>query len=89
MRTTINLDDDVHELASSYAAARDMTLGAAISELARHSLMPPPPLLITTGENGLPLLPSRGRKLTLEMIKAAQDDEFVPSKTGRGMKKRS
>jgi hypothetical protein len=33
MRTTINLDDEVAELAAQYAKARDVTLGKAIGEL--------------------------------------------------------
>ena len=89
MRTTINLDNNVHEMASFYAAARDMTLGAAISELVRRSLMPAEPSRITIAENGLPLFPSNGRKLTPEMVKATQEDEFVLSKAGLRRKKRS
>ncbi len=35
MRTTVNLDDDVYELASVYASARGITLGSALGELLR------------------------------------------------------
>jgi predicted transcriptional regulator len=88
MRTTVNLDEDVDELASVYAMARDMTLGAAISELVRRSQMPAEPSRIAIADNGLPLIRSNGRKLTPELIKATQDDEFVRSKTGLLLKKR-
>lgn len=88
MRKMVNLDDDVHELVSVYATARDITLGAAISELVRRSLMPAKPSQISIADNGLPLIRSNGRKLTPELIKATQDDEFVRSKTGLLVKKR-
>ena len=37
MRTTITLDDDVHEFAAYYARARGITLSAAIDELIRKA----------------------------------------------------
>jgi hypothetical protein len=79
MRTTVNLDDDVYELASVYASARGITLGSALGELVRTSNNPlsrSANSSIPVGANGLPLLPSRGRKLTPEMVKAASEDEF-------------
>ena len=36
MRTTLNLDDDVLAVARSLASERRMSLGAAVSELARR-----------------------------------------------------
>ncbi|TDI48117.1 MAG: antitoxin [Acidobacteria bacterium] len=36
MRTTINIDDDVLELARAVAAARQVSLGAAVSYLVRR-----------------------------------------------------
>ena len=35
MRTTLNLDDDVLEIAKTYAAAQKLSLGAAISHFIR------------------------------------------------------
>lgn len=35
MRTTINLPDDVHQIARLYAEERNLTLGEAIGELVR------------------------------------------------------
>jgi hypothetical protein len=43
MRTTLNIDDDVYELAKSLAEARRMSLGEALSYLARRG---------TTGQPG-------------------------------------
>jgi len=77
MRTTLSIDDDMYQLASSYAAARKTTLGVAISELIRAATTPQTSRTgFTMGPHGLPVLNSRGRTITTEMVKAAQDDEI-------------
>ena len=38
MRTTVNLDDDTGRLVKRYAESRSMSLGKALSELARSGL---------------------------------------------------
>ena len=43
MRTSINLDEDVHRFAAIYASARGITLSAAISELIRKAESAPKP----------------------------------------------
>ena len=80
MRTTINLDDDVYELASTYATARDITLGSALGELVRTSRQKSSQAFRSTipiAANGLPIFPSRGKRLTPEMVKAASEDEIA------------
>jgi negative regulator of replication initiation len=37
-RTTLNLDDDVFQMARSYANSRSLSLGKAVSELLRRGL---------------------------------------------------
>lgn len=76
MRTTVNLDDDVHELASIYAAARGVTLSVALSELVRRSQPSAQASRMVVADNGLAFFPANGRVLTPEMVKAAQDDEI-------------
>jgi hypothetical protein len=76
MRTTVNLDDDVHELASIYAAARGVTLSVALSELVRRSQPSSRKSRMVIADNGLAFFPADGRVLTMEMIKALQDDEI-------------
>jgi hypothetical protein len=80
MRTSITLDDEIYELASSYASARDITLGAAIGELVRRGETIPRPAAhsdrIGLAPNGLPVFKSRGRVITSEMVKAAQEDDI-------------
>ena len=80
MRTTINLDDDVYQLATLYANGRGMTLGAAVGELVRKANTTPRPASgsseIKIAPNGLPVFASRGRVITPEMVKATQEDEI-------------
>jgi hypothetical protein len=37
MRTTLNIDDDVLEIARTYAAERNLSMGAAISHFIRRA----------------------------------------------------
>jgi hypothetical protein len=79
MRTTVNLDDEVHEIALIYARAREISLGAALSELVLNGKAAKPTpqrVRIETAPNGLPVIRSTGRRLTLEMVKRAQEDDF-------------
>jgi hypothetical protein len=81
MRTTITLDDDVYELASMYAAGRGITLGAAVGELVRKANRTSDPesgsTELKTLPNGLRVFAARGRVITSEMVKAAQEDEIA------------
>jgi hypothetical protein len=84
MRTTITLDDDVHEFASYYANAKGITLSAAMNELVRKAETAPAPepehFEFERSPNGLPLLPRTGRAITPEMVKQLSEDEFDPKK---------
>ncbi len=79
MRTTITLDDDVHEFASYYANAKGITLSAAMNELIRKVENPPKaePLIVFSPE-GFPMFPpsGTGRVITDEMVKEAEADDF-------------
>ena len=79
MRTTINLDDDVHEFATYYANARGLTLSAAMNELVRKAeSAPAPPAQIEYSPNGLPRFPRTGHVQTAEMVRAALEDDLEP-----------
>jgi hypothetical protein len=79
MRTTITLDDDVHEFASVYSSARGLTLSAAINELIRKTQSGPAPKPdIRRGPNGLPMFPPTGRTITSEMVKKIEAEEYDP-----------
>jgi hypothetical protein len=75
MRTTITLDDDVHEFATYYAKARGISLSAAMNELVRKAeAAPNPPPEIRRGPNGLPMFPPSGRTITFEMVKRLEEE---------------
>jgi hypothetical protein len=77
MRTTITLDDDVHEFASIYAQAKGISLSAAITELIRKAQTTlEPQHEIRRGLNGFPLLPRSGRTITSEMVKQFSEDDL-------------
>jgi hypothetical protein len=78
MRTTVTLNDEVHEIALIYARAREISLGAALSELVLNgeaAKQEAPFARIETAPNGLPVIRSVGRTLTPEMVKEAQEDD--------------
>jgi len=76
MRTNINLDDDVHQFARTYAAAKGITLSAAISELLRRAeiAQPQAPKISRSRVTGLAAFPSSGKTLTSEMVREAESD---------------
>jgi hypothetical protein len=75
MRTNVTLDEDVHQLASIYATAKGITLGAAIGELIRRAEAAPPPAPdIRRSANGLPCFPPSGIVLTSQMVKEAESE---------------
>jgi predicted DNA-binding ribbon-helix-helix protein len=81
MRTTVTLDQDVYEVASLYACGKGMTLGKALSELARKGreadlAAPVDMSVFERASNGLLVIKSRGRVITSEMVKAALEEEL-------------
>jgi hypothetical protein len=86
MRTTVTLDQEAYELASLYSRGKGLTLGAALSELAKKGIeslrvQPSPPDSVPEGlmraPNGLLMFAPRndGRVLTSEMVKAALEED--------------
>lgn len=72
MRTTLDLDDEVLSAARALAAQRDISLGAAVSELALRGLRPR--AISTVGGFPLraPLNPTH--VITDELVQAHRDD---------------
>ncbi len=72
MRTTFTLDDDAAQLAQTYAKARSLRLGQAISELIRKAGAPPATLQkkgqvwVIPSPPGAPTLSSRQVKDLLD-----------------------
>jgi hypothetical protein len=73
MRTTLNLDEDVLQVARQLARQRGMTAGQVISELARQALEPKSPPKL---RNGVPLFtPKPGaRKPHLALVNQLRDE---------------
>lgn len=76
MRTTINVDDDVLEYAKSLAGGRQISLGQALSELARKGMNSP------VGMKKDPVsgfwmfdVPASGSKFGLAEVQRALDQE--------------
>jgi hypothetical protein len=76
MRTNVTLDDDIHRFAQTYAAAKGITLSAAISELVRRAkdVQPPAPRVRRSALTGLAAFPASGRTLTSKMVREAESD---------------
>jgi len=74
MRTNITLDDDIHEFAQMYAAAKGITLSAAINQLVRRAQyeQPPIPEIRRSALTGLATFPGGGRTLTSKMVHDAE-----------------
>jgi hypothetical protein len=73
MRTTLSLDDDILEAARTYARARDLAIGKAVSELVRRGLQAP---LRTRLVNGFHVvdLPAGAPAVTSADVKRLQDE---------------
>lgn len=74
MRTTITIDDDVLAAAKQLARTRGLTVGEAISELARSALSRREP---SAHRNGIELLPAPATagRATREDVNALRDEE--------------
>jgi hypothetical protein len=75
MRTNVTLDEEAHQLASIYATAKGITLGAAIGELIRKAEAAPPAAPdIRRSASGLAMFPPSGKVLTSQMVKEAESE---------------
>jgi hypothetical protein len=75
VRTTLSLDDDVVEIAKDYAAVKNLSLGAAVSDLVRKGIEAPLRVRLV---NGLYVadLPPDSPVVTAERVKELMDEEF-------------
>ncbi|MGC2637596.1 MAG: hypothetical protein WA294_10495 [Acidobacteriaceae bacterium] len=76
MRTTVAIDDDVLGQVKEFAAARDISLGQALTDLLRDQLSQPAPTHI---ENGLRVFSRLGaiRPVTPELVRRLEIDQDV------------
>jgi hypothetical protein len=74
VRTTIDLPDDIHAIASSLAHDRGCTLSAAVVDLLRRALGPSNRVELVDMRTGFPLLAS-GRPITSDDVRSLDDQE--------------
>ncbi|MDE0524403.1 MAG: hypothetical protein OXH79_20860 [Boseongicola sp.] len=74
MRTTLNIDDEILEAARSIAGERNLSVGAALSELARRGLRPA--TQVGRKRSGFPVfeISHAGTVLTLDRVRKHEDD---------------
>ncbi len=75
MRTTLAIDDDVLAAAKALAKQHRRSLGAVISDLARHTLTEP---VVVGTRNGVPILPisNPAACVTPELVNELRDEEY-------------
>lgn len=73
MRTTVTIDDDVLLAAKQLAQRKGLTLGQALSDLARASLTRADPSGVRNGIRLLPVRPD-AKGATMEEVNALLDD---------------
>lgn len=71
MRTTVDLPDDIHELARELAHQQNRTMSEVVAELIRTGLNPTGSVQPST--KGLPTI-SVGRMVTAEDVRSLEDD---------------
>ena len=74
MRTTIDLPEDLHAIATSLAHDRGCTLSTAVVDLLRRALGPATHVEMVDGRTGFPLLAS-GHPITTDDIRRLDDEE--------------
>ena len=84
MRTTVEIDDDLLEVAREISRVRHSTLGRTLSDLAKRGLQLTSVLRLGE-ENGVPVILHEPGAVTItsEMVWAIQDSEDDPLAVGR------
>ncbi len=73
MRTTLDIDDDILAAAKEMARRRRITIGKALSDLARRALTGPE---AESRRNGVPLFPVQpgAAVVTMELVNRLRDE---------------
>ena len=74
MRTTLELDDDLHTTAKQMARQQGVTLGRVVSDLTRQSLTTNTPMKIRNGVRIFERKPG-GPKVDMELVNKLRDEE--------------
>jgi hypothetical protein len=75
VRTTIDLPDDLHRIATSLARDTGQTLSQTVAALLRRALERPAPVECYTDSNtGFPVMRLGGAPITVEDVRALDDE---------------
>lgn len=75
MRTTLNIDDDILQVAKELAANRGTSAGRVLSDLARRALEPKEALRVRNGVPLMPHRPSGSQRPTMELVNRLRDEK--------------
>lgn len=76
MRTTIDLPDELHRIAMSVARDTGQTLSQTVAALLRRALERPEPAeRYTDSRTGFPVIRLGGAPITIEDVRALDDEE--------------
>ncbi len=80
-RANVNLDNDAYRVATAYAAAKGIALGAAISELIRRSEQAPELPLeaspkLKRDRHGILIVKAAGPVITFEKVREESEDDL-------------
>jgi hypothetical protein len=74
MRTTLDIDDDLLQVAKELALSRRTTAGRVVSDLLRKALEPARAARLRNGVPVLPRRPSGAPRPTMKLVNALRDD---------------
>ena len=79
MRTTLALDDDIFAFARAHARRERISLGEAVSRLAREGIRAQtlPPAVAAEPKSKYALLPARPEVITSEHVRSQMDQEGI------------
>ncbi len=79
MRTTLALDDDVLAYAKAHARREQISVGEAVSRLARQGIVAinRPRSLLAEPRSRYAVLPARSETITTEHVRALMDQEGI------------
>lgn len=78
MRTTVNLDEDIYDLAREQARRQKISIGEAISALVRQGLRAQSrPAFIGVPRSRFALLPARDEVITSEHVRTLMEQEGI------------
>jgi hypothetical protein len=75
MRTTVDLPEDLHRLASAIARDSGTSLSETLSRLLRAALTAPGPVRVSASSRTGLRVASIGRAVTSEDVRSLEDDE--------------